>query len=129
MIETSDKKSILVVDDDKGSRDYVARALGNGDYEVITARNGKEALSLFEGRRFDLIITDIIMPVMTGIDFLKRVRTVDLKIGVFIVSSEKKVDTYLETMTLGASEYLLKPVDLKKLRKTVTWFFSDMKSN
>jgi YesN/AraC family two-component response regulator len=115
----TDKKSILVVDDEELSRKGLSTFLLKWGYEVDAARNGKEALELFKKKRYDLLITDIVMPDITGIELLKSIKAFTPETGVIIVTGYGKVDSYLESMTSGAFEYLNKPINFSILRKTI----------
>lgn len=113
------KKSVLVVDDEENSRNGLFRILSKFDYEVFTAKTGAEALKCLEKKSCDVILTDMRMPGMSGIDLLKKVKEVSPDIGVIIFTAYGEVDSYLEAMNLGAYEYLNKPVKVDELRKII----------
>ncbi len=114
------KKSILVVDDNEFCRKCFAEAISiNSDYKVITARNGEEAWYFLRRNHCDLLVTDMEMQGLTGIELLKRVKTIDSETRVVIVSGTTDKDSFRESMTLGAFEYLAKPVGIKELRTVV----------
>jgi DNA-binding NtrC family response regulator len=114
-----DRKSILVVDDEENSRNGLFKILTKYDYEVYTAENGLQALECLQGRRCDIILTDMRMPGMSGIDLLKKVKEISPDIGVIIFTAYGEVDSYLEAMNLGAFEYLNKPVKVEELKKVI----------
>jgi two-component system, response regulator, stage 0 sporulation protein F len=111
------KKKILIVEDEEGLRLLYEEELKSDGYEVLSARNGKEAIQLLENDRPDLIILDIVMPVMDGMETLGR-----------IVGKEKKIPIILNTsyagyredfMTWAADAYVTKSVDLDELKGKV----------
>jgi DNA-binding NtrC family response regulator len=118
------KISILVVDDEEDSRNGIAHFLMKSNYDVITAKNGKEALESFKDNHHDLILADMIMPGMSGIDLLKRVKNIAPRTEVIIFTAYGEVESYLEAMNHGAFEYLNKPFKIKELMKLINKFVS-----
>jgi len=112
-------KSVLVVDDEQNSREGLSKILTKEGYSVHTADNGKKALLEAENNRFDLIITDLRMPEMDGIEVLEKLRKKNKDIGVVIVTAYGEVNSYLKAMNLGAFEYLNKPIHLEELRRVI----------
>ncbi len=108
----------VVVDDHPTSRESMARALRRGGLTVHTFDDGEKAVAFVEesAGEVDLVVTDLKMPGISGLDVLKQVRASDREIGVLLVTGFGTVDTAVEAMKLGAVEYLTKPVDLKVLR-------------
>ncbi len=106
------RKKILIVDDSEFIRKVISFAL-EGKYEIVTAENGLHALEILYNHKIDLIISDIIMPVMDGYEFVKRIKKEDsLKdIPVIILTTESYKDTKKEFKKLGISDYIVKPVD------------------
>lgn len=113
------KISVLVVDDEENSRDGIARFLRKSNFDVFTAGNGKEALEVFKKKHCDLILADMRMPGMSGIDLLKRVKSIAPQTEVIIITAYGEVESYLEAMNHGAFEYLNKPFKIKELMKSV----------
>lgn len=113
-------KQVLVVDDEQNSREGLSKILTKEGYEVYTAENGKKALMEAENHRFDLIITDLRMPEMDGIEVLEKLRKKNREIGVVIVTAYGEVNSYLKAMNLGAFEYLNKPIHLEELRRVIS---------
>lgn len=120
----TNQKSILVVDDEELTRRGIADILVKCRYDVFTAQNGGEAMTALEKKRYDLIITDMLMPGMTGIDLLRTVKTACRETGVIIITGYGEVDSYLESMNLGAYEYINKPVKVTELKRIVNNFFN-----
>ena len=110
---------ILLVDDDHGILRATARILGAAGHEVTSTTNGREALELLGGGAFDLIISDISMPELDGIQLLRSVRQRDLDVPVILMTGAPEVATAVQAVALGALQYLIKPVDAAELRAVV----------
>jgi DNA-binding response OmpR family regulator len=106
--------TVLLVDDEEMNRDGLARRLQRHDYEVVTARSGREAIELLGGRRFDLVLLDIMMPGMNGLEVLKFLRRVDslVDLPIIMVTAKGESEDMVEALELGANDYLTKPLDL-----------------
>lgn len=115
-----EKKKILVVDDEQNSREGLTKILIKEGYEVVAAESGEDALVEAKKEDFDLIITDLRMPEVSGIDVLEKIRAKKPDIGVIIVTAYGEVNSYLKAMTLGAFEYLNKPIKLDELRRVIS---------
>jgi two-component system, response regulator, stage 0 sporulation protein F len=110
-------KRILVVDDDEGLRDLYEETLSDEGYDVLTAENGKEALQKLEKEKPDLVVLDIIMPKMDGMEALGRILGKDKTVPVILHSSHPQ---YREDfMSWAADAYLLKSTDLTELKKEI----------
>lgn len=114
-----EKKKILVVDDEHNSREGLTKILIKEGYEIVAAESGEAALKEASKQDFDLIITDLKMPDISGIDVLEKIREQKPNIGVIIVTAYGEVNSYLKAMTLGAFEYLNKPIKLDELRRVI----------
>ena len=110
---------ILVVDDDKNIRRTVTMALESLDYFVHTAFDGKDAMMQLERDSYDLIITDLKMPGMNGMELLQRAIAKYPNVQIVLVSAHATVDNAVEAMKLGAIDFLQKPFTPKELRKIV----------
>lgn len=110
----SKKKSIqakiLVVDDEQGARDALQVILED-DYEVTTATNGHEAIAYCEGSNYDLVFLDVTMPEIDGIETLKRLRSLDDPMDVVMISASDKAEKAVESIKLGAYDYITKPFE------------------
>lgn len=105
--------SLLVVDDNATNRDLLTRQLARHGYMVATAEDGREALAQMERQSFDLVLLDVIMPNMDGVETLKRIKA-DERLrdtSVIMLSSLDEVDSAVRCLQLGAEEYLSKPVE------------------
>ena len=110
---------ILVVDDEEVICSILARRLTREGYSCMTAHNGKEALNYFYKDSFFLIISDIKMPEMDGIELLKKVKAVHPNMLVIIVTAYPEIDLALEAMRLGAYDLIIKPADMELVALSV----------
>jgi sigma-B regulation protein RsbU (phosphoserine phosphatase) len=106
--------TVLIVDDEELNREGLARRLQRHDYEVVTARSGREAIELLGGRRFDLVLLDIMMPGMNGLEVLKFLRRVDslVDLPIIMVTAKGESEDMVEALELGANDYITKPLDI-----------------
>ena len=113
------KKSVLVVDDEQGFRDLFVFLLEPLGLEVTCVRNGKEAVQKVEEKAYDLILMDVHMPEMNGIDALKKIRALrpNQKVAIFSSGSDAAYLLEKEAVENGAIECLLKPVELKEIER------------
>jgi diguanylate cyclase (GGDEF)-like protein len=109
------KARILAVDDQLYFRVFLEDLLQQEGYEVCTASGGEEALHLSERERFDVILTDLVMPGMDGRELVQRVKERSADQEIVLVTSVGDVKTAVEAMKLGATDYLLKPIDRSAL--------------
>lgn len=116
-------KRILVVDDEENTRIALTRLLSREGYEVNTAANGLEALSSLRNNPAELIITDLNMPEMNGLAFLRELNREYPTSNVIMITAFGEVESYLEALNLGAFEYLNKPLRLDELRKVMGKMF------
>ncbi|MDJ0637067.1 MAG: response regulator [Xenococcaceae cyanobacterium MO_188.B29] len=113
------KAKILVVDDEKNIRRTVTMALESLDYFVHTAFDGKDALVQLEGDEYDLILTDLKMPGMNGMELLQQAIANYPNIKIVLISAHGTIDNAVEAMKLGAVDFLQKPFTPKELREVV----------
>jgi DNA-binding response OmpR family regulator len=107
---------ILVVDDDKMILEAISHYLSSEGYEVITATNGLQALELAQKEKLDLIISDIMMPDLSGLSMLSMLKQFYFnKIPVIIISALDKSDVILSSLGLGADDFMAKPINFKEL--------------
>ncbi len=105
-------KKILIVDDEDLVTKSLKRLLDMSGYSVVIAKSGSEALEKIKESRFDIIISDVRMPEMDGIEFLKRVKGLNPRMMVIMVTAYPEIDMAVEAMRLGAYDFLIKPADL-----------------
>src|SRR3972149_5281230 len=110
-------ETILVVDDDEDILDLIERHLSNRGYEVLTAYDGEQAISLLDKLTFDLVITDLKMPKFDGMEVLKRAKEKDPTIEVVILTGHGTMDSVVEALRDGgAFDSLQKPLhNIKQL--------------
>ncbi|MCB1057028.1 MAG: sigma-54-dependent Fis family transcriptional regulator [Acidobacteria bacterium] len=101
---------VLVVDDEEGLREFIGEALSDVGHAVTLAGDGLEALDQLKGQAFDLMLTDLKMPRLDGIELLRRVRGETPGMEVLVLTAHGSVDTAVEAMKLGALDYLEKPI-------------------
>jgi two-component system cell cycle response regulator len=106
---------VLAVDDQRYFRELLAGMLDEEGYEAQTAATGEEALHILEHSRFDIVLTDLVMPGMDGSELVHRIKERDPEQDVVVVTGVVDVKTAVDAMKLGANEYLLKPFDRKTL--------------
>ena len=114
------RKAILVVDDEKNQREILETILSGEGYDVTTASSGEAAMKFVESRRFDLVLTDLKMTGMSGLDLLKELTNYDKSIIVILLTAHGSVDSAVDALRLGAFDYLQKPYDKDKLLETVS---------
>ena len=110
-------KTILVVDDSESIREVVKFTLENNGYQVLLGTDGTDALDFFDGRGIDLIITDLHMPKMNGIEFIKEVRKRNEYTGIPILflTTESQLSKKIEAKEAGATGWIVKPFVPEKL--------------
>lgn len=114
------RKSILVVDDEKSQREILEMILSGEGYDVTTASSGEAAMKFVADRHFDLVLTDLKMTGMSGLDLLKQLTDFDKSIIVILLTAHGSVDSAVDALRLGAFDYLQKPYDSEKLLDTVS---------
>lgn len=112
---------ILVVDDEPVAVELLHAFLTDKGYEVITASDGEEALRKVKEERPHLILLDVCLPRMNGLDVLRRVREIDQEVGVIMVTAVNEESTGRLALKLGAFDYITKPLDLKYLEQSL-WY-------
>ena len=105
--------NILVVDDNEANRDTLARRLERRGYTVATANDGAQALKMLDERPFDLVLLDVMMPVMNGLDALEQIRRTRsaTQLPVIMATAKGESQDVVQALNLGASDYVTKPLD------------------
>lgn len=119
MVEKTEALKIIVVDDERDIREGVERILLRMGYEVLKAGQGEEALNILEKERVDLAILDLKMPGMDGMELHQRIREIDDKIIVIIITGYATIETAIEAMKQGAYDFIPKPFEPEHLRIVV----------
>ncbi len=105
------KARILIVDDEATIRDTLCTILTEEGFEARSAENGRQALELIQQENFDLVITDLRMPEMDGLELLKAVKLNSPQTSVIIITAYGSMESAIEALRLGAFDYLIKPLD------------------
>ncbi|MCD4834131.1 MAG: response regulator [Bacteroidales bacterium] len=110
-------KNILIVDDSESIREVVSFTLENEGYNVLVGVDGKDALKFLDGTHIDLIITDLHMPIMDGIEFIRNVRATDQykRIPILFLTTESQTSKKMEAKEAGATGWIIKPFVPAKL--------------
>lgn len=111
-----DKKKILVVDDEQDVRETLATVLENLDYEPYLAADGEEALDVIRQKPIDIILSDLYMPGMNGIELLKRVKSEKKSIIFLMITAHPTIETAVDAIKKGAYDYLTKPFHIEEVR-------------
>jgi DNA-binding NtrC family response regulator len=109
-------KKILVVDDDHSSRLFLQKLLEKEKYPISLCSDGVEALEVLSRQSFDLVISDLKMESINGIELLEKIKFTDPEIAVIILTGHASIQTAIEALRLGASDYLIKPINIEELR-------------
>jgi two-component system KDP operon response regulator KdpE len=112
------KRLILIADDDAPILRLVRTKLQNDGYRVVTATNGQEAVDLFENEQPDLIVLDIMMPIMDGIEALRRIRE-QSQVPIILLTARTAGRDKVRSLDLGADDYITKPFDPDELSARV----------
>ena len=110
---------ILVVDDDPAIREVLREGLGDCGYSCETATNGQEALAMLRSNGFQLVVSDVDMPVMDGVSLLREVKALRPDTEIIMLTGLVDLDTAIQAIRMGASDYLTKPFNLEQVRITV----------
>ena len=113
---TEAKRVILIVDDEEGLREGLSKLLEDEGYAVLSAENGEQALEILQASHIDLVLTDMRMPGMNGIELLKNIRERYGQLGVIILTGYGQIESYIEAMNFGAIEYVSKPFKVNELK-------------
>jgi nitrogen regulation protein NR(I) len=112
-------KNILIVDDEESVRYSFERFLNEPGYQVTTAKNGTEALSKYADQSFDLVVLDVRLPDMSGLDVLTKIKSIDPRAVVLMITAYGTTDLAIETTKQGAYDYILKPFDIPAMKKVI----------
>ncbi len=114
-------KKLMIVDDEETLTFslYQTFIMAKQDYEVITASSGEEAAAKLADDTFDLVITDISMPGMTGLELLAQIRQMYPQTAVIIMTAYGSEDKKEEALRIGAHHYIEKPFEIKEIKKLV----------
>jgi len=117
MLKGSATKKVLVVDDEKPIREMLMKFLDEKGYRTCSAAGGEEALKLLKSDRPDVVLLDIRMPGEDGVETLKKIKQVDQKAGVIMVTAVSEREVAEQCVELGAFDYITKPISLSYLEE------------
>ncbi|WP_432666027.1 sigma-54 dependent transcriptional regulator [Wukongibacter baidiensis] len=109
-------KKILIVDDEKNMIWALKKAFKNEEYKIITAADGIEAIEKVKSNIPDLVLLDLKMPKLNGLEALKEIKTIDPKISVIMMTAHGTMESAVEAMKNGAIDYISKPFDIEELK-------------
>ncbi|MBN2089111.1 response regulator [candidate division KSB1 bacterium] len=112
-------QTVLIVDDEKNIRLTISQALESLELDIETAVNGEEALEKIKQKEFKLILLDLKMPGMNGIEVLRQIGQIQPQIRVIIITAHGTIENAVETMKLGAIDFIQKPFAPKEIRALV----------
>lgn len=113
------KKRLLIVDDQYGIRNLLSELFIKDGYETCTAATGKEAIEIVQNEKIDLILLDIKIPGMDGIDILNQINKMNKDVKVIMMTAYGELNLLGEAMEKGAVAYFLKPFDIHEIRQKV----------
>ena len=111
--------SLLIIDDNEGSLEMLSSALAQPDLEILTASDPEEGLDLVHSRHPQIVLTDLIMPHLTGMEVLDRIMEFDPATEVILMTAHYSTESAVEAIKKGASDYLNKPVSIAALREKI----------
>jgi len=111
--------SILIIDDEKAIRKTLTEILGFEGYKIDEASDGEEGLNKFRVKNYDLVLCDIKMPKLDGIEFLEKAKEINPEVPIIIISGHGNIETAVEAVKKGAFDYISKPPDLNRLLITL----------
>lgn len=112
-------KKVLIVDDEKNIRIALSRGLKKEGYNITLAKDGFEAFDIIKDQDFDLILIDYQMPKKNGIEVLRELREKNIKTNAIIMTAYGTIDIAVDTMKLGAVDFISKPFELEKIKNIV----------
>jgi len=115
----SESRHILVVDDEEDVRDTLHNVLKSMNYVPYVASGGAEALEIIKNNKIDVVLSDLYMPEMDGIELLKRVRNDDKRVIFLMITAHPTIETAVEAIKKGAYDYLTKPFHIEEVRMKI----------
>ncbi len=112
--------NILLVDDEQPIREALLLLLKNADYRISGCGSGQEAVQHLENEQFDIVVTDLFLPDITGIDILKKAKELSPAIEVILITGHASAETAVRAMKEGAFDYITKPLNIEELRVIIT---------
>ncbi|MBC2715921.1 MAG: response regulator [Desulfobacteraceae bacterium] len=110
---------VLIIDDEVVFSQNMAKLLNTRGYQTETANSGEEGIRVLEKEAYDVVVLDLKMPGMNGIETLKKINELDIQLQVILLTGHGCVDTAMIAIQLGAFDYLPKPCDVKELSEMI----------
>ena len=114
--------ALLIAEDDQIALETFVKLLKSSFPKIYTAQNGKEALQLYKEKNIDIVITDITMPIMDGIELITQIRALDNNIPIAILSARSEPDYFIKSIDLDVDGYIPKPINIKKAIQLINRF-------
>jgi len=115
IIEKTKQLKVLFVEDNEEARNTIGNLLKRFFINLKTATNGEEGLQKFKSEKFDLVITDINMPKMNGLDMLREIKKIDDNVYTIVVTAYNETEYFLDAIKIGVDGFILKPIDLEQI--------------
>ena len=119
------KPPLLIIEDDPDGARSVSEAASDAGFDVTLAANGRDGLERFREHTPDVVLTDLVLPDIDGIEVLDRMQRLDREVPVIVMTAYGSVDSSVKAMRTGAYDYITKPLDLddlqSKLRRASSW--------
>ncbi len=112
-------RSILIIDDDREMGALIRKVLRRENYTVHVADNGRQGILLLQRQSFDLIISDLRMPGMSGLELIRAAKKIAPKTPLILITAFGDIQTYLEALGAGAFDYINKPLKMRDLRQSI----------
>src|SRR5689334_1284211 len=119
--------SVLVIDDNPDSVELLSSALAQPGLEILTTSNPEHGLDLFRNRLTQVVLTDLMMPRMSGMEVLERIVEIDPATDVILMSAHYSTESAVEAVKKGASDYLNKPLSIDSLRERIGKLVEDVR--
>ena len=126
-MENQNRVRILIVDDEPAVCDVLEEFLAEIGYEADIAHNGEKALEILSAQRHDLMLLDLKMPGLGGLEVLKEIKKRSYQVGVVVITAFQDLDLAREVIKHGAIDYLNKPLDLKLIASTIDFALKKQK--
>lgn len=111
--------NILVIDDDESILRLLAKFLKSEGHCVVTEINGSDAIETFKKEKFDLVITDMYMPDLDGLDIIRNIKDINQNIPIIVLTAAGSITNVVQSLKLGAFNYMTKPVNINEVREII----------
>lgn len=112
-------KHMLVVDDEQDVRDVLTDYLSNLGYDVTCAENGQEAIQIYQQRHFDIVLSDLLMEPMDGLELLNKIKEINPEAMFIMITGHPSIKSSIDAMKKGARDYITKPFELSEIKVKV----------